>query len=200
MGEPELQAHVMSAATPPHLHVNVRNAMVTEALIAAAERHGWRHDASFEPGSVLVVDRPVARPRGAPAGNRAVLVCEPTSFEARRALDVVAELLAVAVVCADAPSDLESALDGVLVGRVSMPTRVLDLAASMPHLTERQVAVLGAVVAGQTNADIGRGLYLSPASVKREMAALYAALGAQSRSALAAMGRELGVPGRPVAP
>lgn len=184
----------------PTLHVQVRNAMVGEALIAAAERNGWEHDRVSVPGGVVVTDRPVARREGVAAGNRTVLVCEPTSYAARQALDLLSELLAVAVVCADAPADLVSALEGLEVGRVSLPTRVLDLAAGMPHLTERQVAVLGAVVAGQTNADIGRGLYLSPASVKREMSVLYTALGAPSRPALAAAGRELGVPPSPALP
>ncbi len=194
MGEDDIRAE------RPRLHVQVQNAMVGEALIAAAERSGWEHDRTPMTDAVLVADRPVARMDGAPAGNRAVLVCEPTSFAARRALDVLAELLAVAVVCADAPSDLVSALEGVQVGRASVPTRVLDLAADMPHLTERQLAVLSAVVAGQTNADISRGLYLSPASIKREMSALYAALSAQNRPALAAAGRMLGVPARPARP
>jgi DNA-binding NarL/FixJ family response regulator len=88
----------------------------------------------------------------------------------------------------------------VRVGRVSLPTRVLDLAADMPQLTERQLAVLSAVIAGQTNAEISRGQDLSPASVKRETSALYTALGAQTRAALAAAGRLLGVPARPVLP
>lgn len=179
------------------LHVKVRNEMLGEALIAAAERHGWRHRCSLAPGTVRVVDRPVARPDGAPAGNLTVLVCEPSSFAARQALDALSELLVVAVVCADAPADLIAALEGVRVGRVSVPTRVLDLAAEMPQLTERQLAVLSAVVAGQTNAEIGRGQHLSQASVKRATSALYAALGAQNRAALAAAARQLGVPARP---
>jgi DNA-binding CsgD family transcriptional regulator len=179
------------------LHVQVGNEMLGEALIAAAQRHGWLHQRSWSPGAVRVVDRPVARPDGAPAGNLTVLVCEPTAFAARAALDAVSELLVVAVVCADAPADLVSALDGVRVGRASVPTRVLELAAGMPQLTERQSAVLSAVVAGQTNAEIGRGQNLSPASVKREMSALYTALGAQTRAALAAAGGLLGVPARP---
>lgn len=182
------------------LHVQVRNEMLGEALVAAAERHGWRHQRAFAPGMVRVVDRPVARPDGAPPGNLTVLVCEPTAFAARASLDAVAELLVVAVVCADAPADLVSALDGVRVGRVSVPTRVLDLADDMPQLTERQLAVLSAVIAGQTNAEIGRGQDLSPASVKRETSALYTALGAQNRTALAAAGRRLGVPARPALP
>jgi DNA-binding CsgD family transcriptional regulator len=182
------------------LHVQVRNEMLGEALIAAAERHGWRHQRAFAPGTVRVVDRPLARPDGSPPGNLTVLVCEPTSFAARASLDAVSELLAVAVVCADAPADLVSALEGVRVGRVSVPTRVLDLAAHMPQLTERQLAVLSALIAGQTNAEIGRGQGLSPASVKRETSALYTALGAQNRAALAAAGRLLGVPARPALP
>jgi DNA-binding NarL/FixJ family response regulator len=143
---------------------------------------------------VIVTDRVVARLGGMPAGNRTVLVCDPTPFGAKESLAAVSELVACAVVCADAPGDLDAALRGAADGRCSIPMRVLDLASEMPLLTERQLAVLSAVVAGETNSATARASYLSLATVKREMAALYSALGASSRPALSAAARSLGVP------
>lgn len=174
--------------------------MLAEALVAAAARSGWGHVSHRAPGAVLVTDRPAARLRGSPAGNNAVLVCEPTAYAARRALDAVSELVAAAVMRSDEPADLTSALEGMAVGRASIPMDVLALAAQMPAITERQTAILGAVVAGQTNTDICRGMYLSPASVKRELSALHQALGSVSRVGLAASARELGVPACHVLP
>lgn len=170
--------------------------MLTEALAVSAERCGWERVGRRRGGEVLVTDRVVVRHLRTPAEHRVVLVCEATPFGARAALDAVSELVAVAVVCCDEPADLVSALEGLLVGRVSVPLRVMDLAGEMPDLTERQLEVLAAVAAGQSNAAIGRGLYLSAASVKRELAALYAALGMSNRLELAASAQRLGVPVR----
>jgi DNA-binding CsgD family transcriptional regulator len=175
------------------VQVSVSNEMVAEALTAVAGRGGWDTVARRGPGDVLVTDVAPARPGNRPAGNDVVLVCHPTPLDARRAVDSVSECLAAAVVCADRPGDLAPALDALRTGRVSMPVRVLALASQMPHLTERQMAVLGAVMAGQSNAEIGRGLYLSPASVKRELGFLYVILDSSTRSALVAEAIGLGV-------
>jgi len=175
------------------LSVAVHNAMLAEALSAAAVRAGWVPVAARHEGTVLVTDRAPARPAGNPAGNRVVLVCEPTPYGARKGLDAMSELAAAGLVCADAPGDVVCALDGLARGQASVPLRVLELAARMPEITDRQIEVLTAVAAGQSNVEIGRNLYLSAASVKRELAVLYCTLGAATRPVLAAKALELGV-------
>ena len=70
----------------------------------------------------------------------------------------------------------------------------------MPHLSERQLAILRAVIAGQSNQEIARGLYLSLASVKREMGFVYVIMGVSGRSALTAQALGLGLTGRPLRP
>ncbi len=174
--------------------------MLGEALGAAAVRNGWEVRSLPGEGDAVVTDRLLARHRSTSGGQRVVLVCEPTPHGARVALSAVAALMAAAVVCADDPADLVAALEGLTAGRVSIPLRVVDLAGQMPELTERQLAVLGAVAAGQSNGAIGRGLYLSAASVKRELAALYSAIGVTSRPSLAASAQVLGVPVHDVLP
>lgn len=178
------------------LSVAVRNAMLAEALSAAALRAGWVPVAARHEGTVLVTDRAPARPAANPPGNRVVLVCEPTPYGARKGLDAISELTASGLVCADAPDDVGSALDGLARDQVSVPLRVLELAAQMPAITDRQIEVLTAVAAGLSNTEISRNLHLSAASVKRELAVLYCALGSSTRSLLAAEAFELGVSSR----
>lgn len=77
---------------------------------------------------------------------------------------------------------------------------VAETARLMPPISSRQRAVLGGVVAGQSNATIGKHLHLSEATVKREVAALTASLETDSRAALVATAISLGVEPRPVRP
>lgn len=175
------------------LSVAVNNAMVAEALCAAAGRAGWEAVRVRGDGDVLVTDAAPARAAGSVAGNRVVLVCEPTPFAARSALNSISELTAAGIVCADEPADVGCALDSLARGQASVPLRVLALAEQMPDLTERQVEVLTAVAAGRSNTEIGRNLFISAASVKRELAVLYCALEAPTRPALTARALELGV-------
>jgi DNA-binding CsgD family transcriptional regulator len=174
--------------------------MLNDALVAAAERSGWEVVAERGPGETLVTDVAPARLAGHRPGNDAVLVCDPTPFAARCALDAVSNLVAAAVVVSDEADGLAAALDGVLADRVTFSARVLELSARMPHLSERQLAILRAVIAGQSNQEIARGLYLSLASVKREMGFVYVIMGVSGRSALTAQALGLGLTGRPLRP
>lgn len=166
--------------------------MLAEALVATGRRAGWRPVVQRRCGEVLVTDRFAPRDVSGPAGE-VVLVCDPTPVAARRALDGVAGLWVSAVACADVPDDLVAALEGIAAGRVSLPVRVVELAALLPSLTERQWAALDAVVAGRPNAEIARMLSVSSATVKRELCELYAALDASTRTELAARAVALGV-------
>lgn len=182
------------------VRIAVHNPMVAEALSATAVRSGWRETVNHTCGQVLVSDRPPARRSTERGGNNVVVVCEPTPWGARAALDSVASLLATSVVCADQPADLARALDAMVQDAASIPIRVLDLAGEMPLLTERQSLVLGGVLAGQSNSAICEGLYVSVASVKRDLTCLYSAFGASTRSSLVAAAARVGVPPRPVLP
>ena len=54
-----------------------------------------------------------------------------------------------------------------------------------PELSEREYEVAGLVAEGLTNAEIGRKLHISPATVGRHLSNVYARLGIHSRAALA---------------
>lgn len=188
------------APTAGAVHLAVSNSMVAAALRVTAEGLGWSLRAARDAGVVLVTDRvPVHAVPGAP-GSGVVLVCDPTPSAARAAVDAVADLVVSSVVCSDQPDDLHAALEGLSAGRACVPMRILTLAARMPRLTERQSVLLGAVLAGQTNADMARALGLSAASVKRELGRMYARMGVSSRAALSARALELGVPPRRLRP
>lgn len=182
------------------VRISVANSMVAEALSATAARSGWHEAVNHSRGHVLVSDRPPARRSSARSGNNVVVVCEPTPWGAREALDSVAALLATSVVCADQPADLARALDAMVEDSASIPIRVMELAGQLPLLTERQTLVLGGVLAGQSNTAISVGLYVSTASVKRDLTCLYAAFGAPTRSGLVAEAARLGVPPHVVLP
>ncbi len=62
-------------------------------------------------------------------------------------------------------------------------------------LTPRELEVLQLLAAGQANKDIARALGVSPNTVKTHLAKLFEKLGANSRTAAIARGRELGIIG-----
>ncbi len=180
--------------------VAVGNSMVAAALTVTAQRQGWLTRPSPEAGSVLITDRVPTSPTDRARVDAVVLVIEPTPFGARRAVDAMAALEVTAVVGADQPDELDAALACLADERGSVPRRILDLAARMPEVTERQAALLGAVLAGQTTSQMARGLTLSPASVKRELSCLSGTLEVSSRAALFARALELGVRPEPLRP
>src|SRR4029453_595772 len=99
---------------------------------------------------------------------------------------------AQAVVLADQPDQLATALRAVGAGNATAPSRAIELAAAMPALSDRQVVIMRAILAGQTNKQLARGLGLSPASIKRELTELYQHLAAANRLELAHRAMTLG--------
>ncbi|ODA90832.1 LuxR family transcriptional regulator [Leifsonia xyli subsp. xyli] len=61
------------------------------------------------------------------------------------------------------------------------------------RLSGREIEVLGLVAGGQTNAGIGRELFLSEATVKSHLVHIFAKLGVSSRTAAVARARALGL-------
>ena len=93
-----------------------------------------------------------------------------------------------------------SALDGLRHGHAIIPLRVLDGARRRDAGAVRRLTVLGAIIAGQSNSEIGQGLYLSLATVKRVMSTLFSVLDAPSRPTLVGKALELGMKPLPVRP
>lgn len=174
------------------IHVAVQNSMVAAALSVTAQRSGWQLRRSAGADCVLLTDHVPSEHEAARVGP-IVLVIEPTPFSARRAVDALGALRITSVVRSDEPDDLEAALRCLDQDRSSFPREVLVLARRMPAVNERQASLLGAVLAGQTTAQMAKGLHLSPASVKRELSAVSSLLGVPTRAALFARALELGV-------
>jgi DNA-binding NarL/FixJ family response regulator len=190
-----LNAEAVRAAQAPHgrtFTVSVRDVALHRALSYVGTAAGWSE--TVNAASIMVTDSVAAAASATPA--KVVLVAEPTPFSSSSAVSAVIRSRHVdGVVAADEPDELASTLDAVAANRVVIPVPVLDRAATMPQLSERQLQVIAAVIVGRHNADIARELHLSPASVKRELADLYRCCGVANRTQLAAFGVELGLRG-----
>ena len=62
-----------------------------------------------------------------------------------------------------------------------------------PALSARELEVLGLTAAGMSSLEIGRALYLSPATVKTHLQRIYAKLGVSDRAAAVATAMRLGL-------
>jgi DNA-binding NarL/FixJ family response regulator len=71
-------------------------------------------------------------------------------------------------------------------------------AGELPALSAREAAVLGLAARGLTNAEIGRELFISEATVKTHLLHIYAKFGVNDRAAAVANGFERGLLPRPV--
>jgi DNA-binding NarL/FixJ family response regulator len=93
---------------------------------------------------------------------------------------------------------MEAAIRLVLAGGRYLPPQVIALAAAARtpedqlRLPDRQIEVLRRIAAGASNKEIARALELSPATVKAQVAALLAVLGASNRIEATTRGRALG--------
>ncbi|MGW5151813.1 helix-turn-helix transcriptional regulator [Rhodococcus koreensis] len=66
------------------------------------------------------------------------------------------------------------------------PPEVLSLLTALHGLTEREAAVLGRVLLGETRVEIGRRLFISPYTVQDHLKSIYAKTGVNSRQELVA--------------
>src|SRR5205085_11078675 len=102
---------------------------------------------------------------------------------ARRAVDGGVDGL----VFADAlDTALPPTIDAVLAGQTAVP-RELRASARKPSLTFREKQILGMVVMGCTNGEIGSRLFLAESTVKSHLSSAFGKLGVRSRSEAAAM-------------
>ena len=95
-----------------------------------------------------------------------------------------ADLLAAVRSAAEGDSTLSPVVANRLMTRVRTPRT---------SLTPRELEVLKLVVAGSSNRDIGKVLFLSEATVKSHLVHIYDKLGVRSRTSAVAAAREQGV-------
>ena len=163
--------------------VAVRSETLARALTFVGRAAGWVDADRLTPCDVVVVDS-IDALRSAGSRYR-ILVTDPTPKACRGAVDEIMSGGAQAVVLADQPDQLATALRAIDGGNATAPSRAIELAAELPLLSERQELIMRAILAGQTNKQLSRGLGLSPASIKRELTELYRHLGAANRLELA---------------
>jgi DNA-binding NarL/FixJ family response regulator len=170
--------------------VAVGSETLARALTFVGRGAGWVDADTPGACDVLIADT-VDSLRGSGARYR-ILVTEPTPKACRVAVDEIVTGRAHAIVLADQPDQLATALRAVGGDNATAPSRAIELAAQLPLLSDRQVQIMRAILAGQTNKQLSRGLGLSPASIKRELTELYRLLGAANRLELAHRAMTLG--------
>ena len=113
-----------------------------------------------------------------------VAVCEsPNGKNARRAVDKGVEGLVFADRLEDA---LAPTVKAVLAGQTVVPQE-LRTSIRKPSLSFREKQILGMVVMGFTNGEIGARLFLAESTVKSHLSSAFSKLGVRSRSEAAAM-------------
>jgi DNA-binding NarL/FixJ family response regulator len=139
----------------------------------------------------------VAGIAAAAPGARLVVITADVSNDLLRALFGAG--IAGLIPKASSGAIMEAAIRLVLAGGSYIPPRVIAMMSSAPaiaddqlRLSERQITVLARVAAGASNKEIARDLQVSPATIKAQVAALLAVLGATNRMEATARGRALG--------
>ena len=176
------------------VQITVANVTVRLALSYVLERLGHRPTVHQGDDVLRVADL-----RCLPPGDRPVdvLVVEPLPLHCREAVDRIVRGGALAAITSDRPETLGSALHAAADGTILLPSRVIELANSLPRLPERLDATLRLVVAGHTNARIARHLHRSESTVKRDISELLRSFHAPNRQSLAGVAAAAGYNGRP---
>ncbi len=115
---------------------------------------------------------------------RLIVVCQAANARsARRAIDSGAEgvVFAEQLVTALAPT-----VAAALAGQTAIPSQ-LRSCVRRPSLSFREKQILGMVVLGLTNSQIGARLYLAESTVKSHLSSAFTKLGVRSRSEAAAL-------------
>lgn len=172
--------------------VNVCNEMVGAALSFVGSNGGWTPRRTIGADTFVVTDVAPAR-TVVERSSRCVLVLESSPFAAQLALRSLSRGRVMAAFTVDEPRFLLPALESLRQRHAMVPASVFELASLMPELSVRQLDILAALTAGLSNRDIAKGIYLSEASVKREIAVLFQLFDVASRLALAARATELGI-------
>jgi DNA-binding NarL/FixJ family response regulator len=178
--------------------VDVRDVTLRRALSYVGASVGWNEMSAADHASAVVHDTPPtasAASNGTPDPIR-ILVVEPTPRAAAMAIDAIIAGHIRGVFTADRPDDLSETLTSALQGRTVIPTTLVQLGRTMPCLSERQVRIIEAVIDGKSNSQIASELFLSAASIKRELGELFKLFDITNRASLARCGNELGITSR----
>lgn len=174
--------------------IDVRDVTLRRALSYVGSSIGWNELSGSSGASAVVCDATGPHGGDQSQGLR-ILVIEPTPKAADYALEAVRAGRVHGIFASDRPDDLPPTLESAMMGRITIPASLVRLGQEMPSLTERQVQIIESVICGKNNAQIATELFLSPASIKRELGELFRLLDVPNRASLAGRGRELGIRG-----
>lgn len=183
----------------------LRRAVLEHAVRGLLRTHGWEVVAPAAPRNAAVGldgwgDRLVriVDDERLGAGDRSVLICEPTPVACASALRRLLRGDIGAVVPDERLTALPEVLDALHRRRSVLDLDVIALAMLVPPLDARQHAVLQGVLNGQTTREIAANGYVSVATVKRCVSQLYRAFGVRGTGPLTRRAATLGFRARPV--
>lgn len=149
---------------------------------AALERAGLQVGGD-EPGVVVAADPPDRSAESEPGPPVVVVLEAPDRRRAAAALDAGARgVVALEAVAGTLAPAVVAAAAGLLV----LPGSAQD-ATQRPDLSSRERQVLGLLVMGLANAEIGRRLFLSESTVKYHLRSIYTKLGVKTRKEAASL-------------
>ena len=127
-----------------------------------------------------------------PAAKLVMLTSSESSLDAARSFDAGA---AAYVTKHSLPHEIVEVIRRVHAGhvRIQLGVRQSALPSRPELLTERELAVLGLMRQGCTNAEIGHQLGIAERTVKCHVTAIFAKVGAQDRAGAVARGFDLGL-------
>lgn len=158
------------------------------ALTHVVERAGHRVARRLDLAELIVTADPDPARRPVPQ----VIAVAPIGAACQLSLRAVREARARAVVCADDPQRLTTAMQAVADGWTTVDQRAISIAATAPRLDTRSAEVLQLLLRGATNQQLATRLSRSMSTVKRDVAGLFEAFDAASRLELVARARALG--------
>lgn len=181
---------------------------VTAVVVASDDLRRRRLSDALRLHSIMV-DRAVAAPDGLSAGAEpdvVVIACDESATRRRKTVRALCSELSEARIVVVCPEDaghgarkvLEAGADGLVLetqvesalaltvlavnaGQLSIP-RSLRHQVDRPSLSARERQILGMLVMGFANAEIGDRLYLAESTVKSHLTSIFVKLGVRSRN------------------
>ncbi|MEY2423029.1 MAG: hypothetical protein QOI95_3096 [Acidimicrobiaceae bacterium] len=170
------------------VHLDVSDTTLRLALSFVAEDAGWTRGSATN-ADVIVTDQLHNATPDHPVG---VLVVIPEPARCQAGVRAVIHGQAHALMSADDPEQLPTALDAAIGGYALMPTRLVDAANQVPPLDDRLLRTLLLVSARNSNASIARALHESESTAKRDVATLMRLFSVATRAELGEAATRLG--------
>lgn len=186
-----LPSHVPAASSSFCLDLDDK--VLGRVLLDVGRSCGWSHR-PLDAMAIIVTDKTRV------AASGCVLVVPAAPVACRRSIMSIDGDGISGVMLASEPERLADVLAGIAAGWCMIAPGVIALAREMPDLSERQVALCEAVLAGQSNHMIARATHVSDATVKRQMAEVYRTLDVPNRAALVGHALRLGLQPRGARP